>query len=180
MDNFFTPTRRLRDAWESNREDPFPCTEVKLDLPVEELQIYPWNWPDFQAYATDGGTQKIVWVAADTFLLATKRVTNRDFDTLGYHPHLCARLESSSGEEQWLSISKHGDSDLAASPRSCFWRMVATSKSAELTLLAYNNAGSILPSGPVLAQLLGGSSWRRDIGLVALRLKSSTAVHLRV
>jgi hypothetical protein len=170
MEQFFPPTRRLRNEWEATHEEPFEYAEVQLAVPAEQLQICPLNSPDFCAYATgasDGGTHKIVWITEHTLIVVVDPVHNRRHDnilsTCGYRPYLVARLTPAlSGEQQLLSVWKRQGSDVTAA-HSFFWRMVATSNSAELTVAAWSDGddwdddGSGLTAGPVLAQFLGGT-----------------------
>jgi hypothetical protein len=162
MERFFLPTRRLRDKWEANHEDPFDYAEVQLAVPVAELQIleiyYPLTFPDFWAYATgasDGGKHKLVWITKDTFLVVVDTDTGvGNLSRFNYRMYLFARLTvPPSGEEQMLTVWKRQGSVGTAS-HSFFWRMLATSESEELAVAA---DGSGLTSGPVLAQFLGGT-----------------------
>jgi hypothetical protein len=171
MENFFPPTRRFRDEWEANHEDPLEFAEVQLAVPAEQLQICPVNFPEFWGYATgasDGGTHKLVWITDHTFLLVADLDTdpNARYDVLisfGYHPHLVARLTAASnGEERVLTVWKRQGSAVTAA-HSFFWRMLATSESEELVVAAWGGGddwdddGSGLTAGPILAQFLGGT-----------------------
>jgi hypothetical protein len=61
MEQFFTPTRRLQNEWESSpwADDPFNYTEVVAlkCRPVEEFLNYDWDWDwdwDFEALLLSG------------------------------------------------------------------------------------------------------------------------------
>jgi hypothetical protein len=189
MERFFLPTRRLRDEWEANRQDPFEYAEVQLAIPVGELQICPVHFPDFFSYSTgasvsdgSGGTApyKLVWITEHTFLVVTDPSTDSDgipgpireiLSDFGYYAHLVACLTAAScGEEHAMYIWKKEGSPVTAA-HDFFWRMVATTESEELAVGAsdagddWDDDGSSLPSGPVLAQFLGGTPWLQCLQL---------------
>jgi hypothetical protein len=56
MEQLCKPTRRYQDLLEQDDDDEithhFECSEVQLDVPVEDFLVYDWDWKDLQTFLT--------------------------------------------------------------------------------------------------------------------------------
>jgi hypothetical protein len=155
MEQFFTPTRRIQDWYDSIRE-PLAYAEVRLAVSIKALMNHSWDWLDL--YESLNGDEdvmwKILWITKGTLLYFEDEnnapVESDEFDELVLQK---AYFTAPSGETHRLVLAKGMVSpSLPAAVSSIFWHAVLTSSCVKLRL-----QGSRLCSGLALSQFLEAS-----------------------
>jgi hypothetical protein len=182
MEQFFTPTRRLQDIWESSSwadDGPFNYTGVALTVPVEEFLNYDWDWEALLAFVMGDVLSKILWITDDMPLIVGDVGQFFLDDVSPYDCLLMARFTmtavSISGAgcqaEQTLQCLQLLDVDVSTAACGVFWRAIMTSNCVTLWLLNNHQNLVALPSGPVLSQLLLASPLLQTLALQDYRLE---------
>jgi hypothetical protein len=169
MEQFFTPTRRFQDGWESSPwadDGPFNYTEVALTVPVEEFLNYDWDWEALFAFVTGDVLNKIVWITDDMPLIVGDACQIFLDDDSPYDCLLMAKFGMTiSGQEQTLQCLQCLDEDVSTAACGVFWRAIMTSNCVTLWLLNFDQNLVALPSGPVLSQVLLASPLLQTLDL---------------
>jgi hypothetical protein len=156
MEQFFTPTRRLQDMWELDRDDdadPFEYAEVELAVELEEFLDYHWGWKDLFASTSGDVIDKVLWIG-DMFLVVSAVSNIFQYDAFSCDYVLHASSVASSGQKQTVTLAKPAYDDMSTGEVSVFWRAIMTSNSVKVSLKSSGDHYSRLPSGPLLSQFL--------------------------
>jgi hypothetical protein len=180
MEDFFTPTRRLRD--QSNGNEVFERDEVQLSVPLEDFMMQPWDWSDLLSFITGGQMRKIVWITEDAFLAIEDGSSSYNLvnNCFGYSAMMIAHLTPASRQTKYLPLAgrlklplpmscetkslfiamRTGSAlFLSAGLSNIFWRAATTSNSQTLDLATKVELFGLC-SAFSLSKLLEGSPLR--------------------
>jgi hypothetical protein len=137
MEQLCKPTQRYQDLLEQDddeitRTSHFECTEVQLDVSVEDFLVYDWDWKDLQAFlSTRGVTPKMLWITEHAFLVVESGDTRYHKEN---HDYIAANIQTMNGQEHVLILMQLLGSDTPIPGLNVFWHAVATSNSVQLTI----------------------------------------------